>query len=476
MASAAALFSSADADDPLTRALQPPPDESPDDRDARLQQQRAAQAVSHEIDQTLQEDKKAYDRRKKAIKILLLGQAESGKSTTLKNFQLAFSPSHFRSERAAWRTIIQLNLIRSIKRLLEVLQEEWDQSVAQPASRPDKGKGVAGRAPPAVRFSTSPLTDAHRKMRMRLSPLLPIEEQLSKRLFPEAHERLHDVCVPAGSGWKSMLASLSNGGVAAPAEKERRPGTADRDDPTAVLAACKDDIVALWEDPVVRAVLKKHNVRLQDMPGFFLNDAARIATLNYEPSDDDIVRARLRTLGVEEHRFTMESGALPGSEWYIYDVGGSRNNRPMWIPYFDDVQAIIFLAPLAFNLMLEEDPKVNRLEDSIMLWKEICGNALLSKTTLILFLNKMDILQATLAAGIRVSKYVPSYGDQPNDVQHVTKYFRDKFRGYHKRLSPQARAFYWHETSVIDTRSTAAILVGVREGILRSHLQSVNVI
>ncbi|OSX55882.1 hypothetical protein POSPLADRAFT_1063362, partial [Postia placenta MAD-698-R-SB12] len=192
MASAAALFSSADADDPLTRALQPPPDESPDDRDARLQQQRAAQAVSHEIDQTLQEDKKAYDRRKKAIKILLLGQAESGKSTTLKNFQLAFSPSHFRSERAAWRTIIQLNLIRSIKRLLEVLQEEWDQSVAQPASRPDKGKGVAGRAPPAVRFSTSPLTDAHRKMRMRLSPLLPIEEQLSKRLFPEAHERLHD--------------------------------------------------------------------------------------------------------------------------------------------------------------------------------------------------------------------------------------------------------------------------------------------
>ena len=37
----------------------------------------------------------------------------------------------------------------------------------------------------------------------------------------------------------------------------------------------------------------------------------------------------------------------------------------MWIPYFDDVQAIIFLAPLAFNLMLEEDPKVNRLVRTI---------------------------------------------------------------------------------------------------------------
>ena len=33
----------------------------------------------------------------------------------------------------------------------------------------------------------------------------------------------------------------------------------------------------------------------------------------------------------------------------------------------------------------------------------------------------MDILQATLAAGIRVVKYVPSYGDQPNDITNVTK-------------------------------------------------------
>ncbi|KZT65499.1 G-protein alpha subunit [Daedalea quercina L-15889] len=494
MASSSLFPPASDPDDPLSKALQPPPDESPDDRARRIQQQKDAQAISHSIDQDIQESRKAFERRKKAIKILLLGQAESGKSTTLKNFQLAFSPQHFRTERAAWRTIIQLNLIRSIKRLLEVLQEEWDES-AQPlrgggpeADKKGKGKAVdrsPARSPPppkaTVRFSTSPLTDQHRRMRMRLSPLLPIEEQLTRRLLPDANDRLQDVCVRAGSGWKGLLAGLQSPDAAAAAgqaKEPRRPSTAEgrRDDPTAVLAACRDDIVALWEDPVVRAVLKRRGIRLQDMPGFFLNDAARIATMNYEPTDEDIVRARLRTLGVEEHRFTMESGALPGSEWYIYDVGGSRNNRPMWIPYFDDVQAIIFLAPLAFNLMLEEDAKVNRLEDSIMLWKEICQNPLLSKTTLILFLNKMDILQATLAAGIRVNKYVPSYGDQPNDVQHVTKYFRDKFRGYHKRLSPQARSFYWHETSVIDTRSTAAILVGVREGILRAHLQSVNVI
>ena len=34
----------------------------------------------------------------------------------------------------------------------------------------------------------------------------------------------------------------------------------------------------------------------------FLNDLERIASRSYEPSDDDVVRARLRTLGVQEYR------------------------------------------------------------------------------------------------------------------------------------------------------------------------------
>ena len=34
----------------------------------------------------------------------------------------------------------------------------------------------------------------------------------------------------------------------------------------------------------------------------FLNDLERIATRNYEPSDDDVIRARLRTLGVQEYK------------------------------------------------------------------------------------------------------------------------------------------------------------------------------
>ena len=85
------------------------------------------------------------------------------------------------------------------------------------------------------------------------------------------------------------------------------------------------------------------------------------------------------------------------------------------------MQAVIFLAPLTFNLTLEEDPTVNRIEDSMMIWKSICANSLLKRTIIILFMNKMDVLATTLKSGIRVKDYVLSYGDQPNDVPSVVK-------------------------------------------------------
>ncbi|EEB87578.1 hypothetical protein MPER_15027 [Moniliophthora perniciosa FA553] len=104
---------------------------------------------------------------------------------------------------------------------------------------------------------------------------------------------------------------------------------------------------SLWHDEGVRLVLVKRSVRLEETAGFFLDDIERIATLNYEPSDDDIVRARLRTIGVQEYRISFGNPSRglardPMSDWIFYDVGGSRTVRHAWVPYFDDINSIIF--------------------------------------------------------------------------------------------------------------------------------------
>ena len=76
---------SIDSDDPLAKVLEPPPDETPDDRHERLRQEALAQRVSDEIDERIKQDKIAFKKKSDLFKLLLLGQSESGKSTTLKS-------------------------------------------------------------------------------------------------------------------------------------------------------------------------------------------------------------------------------------------------------------------------------------------------------------------------------------------------------------------------------------------------------
>ena len=47
------------------------------------------------------------------------------------------------------------------------------------------------------------------------------------------------------------------------------------------------------------------------------------------PPAEDILRTRLTTLGVEEHRLVLEGSQIEQQhqEWLIYDVGGSRTQR-----------------------------------------------------------------------------------------------------------------------------------------------------
>lgn len=79
--------------DPLARALLPPENESPIERTARMEKEELAKKVSDDIDEQIKLDKADLKRYRETVKVLLLGQSESGKSTTLKR---ALSPAlHF---------------------------------------------------------------------------------------------------------------------------------------------------------------------------------------------------------------------------------------------------------------------------------------------------------------------------------------------------------------------------------------------
>ncbi|EEB95776.1 hypothetical protein MPER_05202 [Moniliophthora perniciosa FA553] len=142
------------------------------------------------------------------------------------------------------------------------------------------------------------------------------------------------------------------------------------------------------------------------------------------------------------------------------------------------LNAIIFLAPIsAFDQVLSEDPRVNRLEDSLLLWKGVISNKLLANVNIVLFLNKCDLLQAKLNAGVRLNEHMISYADRPNDYESVSKYMRNKFGAIHQSYTPnKERELYIHFTSVTDTRRTATIIADVRDIIIRGNLKGLKLV
>lgn len=70
--------------DPFEAALRPPPGETPAQRDARILAEQRAKQVSDAIDERLRIERAELKKSSPDVRILLLGQSESGKSTTLK--------------------------------------------------------------------------------------------------------------------------------------------------------------------------------------------------------------------------------------------------------------------------------------------------------------------------------------------------------------------------------------------------------
>lgn len=77
---------SLDSFDPLTAAIAPPSDETPEARAKREQEEAEAKRISDAIDEQLKTERLALKKKKPPIKVLLLGQSESGASIPIRIF------------------------------------------------------------------------------------------------------------------------------------------------------------------------------------------------------------------------------------------------------------------------------------------------------------------------------------------------------------------------------------------------------
>ncbi|KAI0266676.1 G-protein alpha subunit [Gloeopeniophorella convolvens] len=416
-----------------------------------------ARRVSKSIDDEIKREREVIKKRQKQrkdVKVMLLGQAESGKSTLQKQFQLYHASQTLDRERPSWRPIVYFNAIKAVRTILDEL--EWDFNTH------------ANREEEAFIDPDWPAQIA--RIRNKLLPLVAIEDNLASELSGGVTVAGGRSGVFVRAGWQSVVTSTRSWPVADIRGAGNSVQGVMANMASRLLGEMRHDVAELWQHPAVKTLLRLRRLRLEESAAFFLDEIHRIAEPDYMPTTDDILHVRLQTLGVTEHSFDINFGGSHYT-WILFDVGGARGQRHAWVPYFDDATAIIFLAPIsAFDQYLEEDPRTNRIDDSLQLFTLICSNKLLKNSSMVLMLNKTDLLKKKLQAGVMVKKYITSYGERENRYEDVAEYFRAHFAQVHKRKGVQKQELYIHFTSMLDIRATQRIIVDINEAIIKSYL------
>jgi hypothetical protein len=143
---------------------------------------------------------------------------------------------------------------------------------------------------------------------------------------------------------------------------------------------------------------------------------------------------------------------------------GLRSDRKKWIHAFDNVATLFFFVDRgAYDELLWEDSSTNRMEESLTLFRSLCGSRWFKAARIILFLHKVDKLGLKLARQPEdLQKYIPDFDGNPTNLEEVKIHIRDKFLAI---ASLPKGKFELHFTSMLDRASlvTAAFTSLSRE-------------
>ncbi|KAL0832721.1 guanine nucleotide-binding protein G(q) subunit alpha isoform X4 [Ostrinia nubilalis] len=253
------------------------------------------------------------------------------------------------------------------------------------------------------------------------------------------------------------------------AEKAELISSIDFESVTTFESPYVEAIKGLWADSGIQECYdRRREYQLTDSAKYYLQEIDRVAAPNYLPTEQDILRVRVPTTGIIEYPFDLEE-----IRFRMVDVGGQRSERRKWIHCFENVTSIIFLVALSeYDQILFESENENRMEESKALFKTIITYPWFQHSSVILFLNKKDLLEEKIMYSHLVD-YFPEYDGPQRDAITAREFILRMFVD----LNPDAeKIIYSHFTCATDTENIRFVFAAVKDTILQSNLKEYNLV
>ncbi|ELW67458.1 Guanine nucleotide-binding protein subunit alpha-13 [Tupaia chinensis] len=276
------------------------------------------------------------------------------------------------------------------------------------------------------------------------------------RVLVDAREKLH---IPWGDNSNQL------NGDKMMAFDTRSPMAAQGMVETRVFLQYLPAIRALWADSGIQnAYDRRREFQLGESVKYFLDNLDKLGEPDYIPSQQDILLARRPTKGIHEYDFEIKN--VP---FKMVDVGGQRSERKRWFECFDSVTSILFLVSSSeFDQVLMEDRLTNRLTESLNIFETIVNNRVFSNVSIILFLNKTDLLEEKVQI-VSIKDYFLEFEGDPHCLRDVQKFLVECFRN--KRRDQQQKPLYHHFTTAINTENIRLVFRDVKDTILHDNLK-----
>ncbi|XP_022082144.1 guanine nucleotide-binding protein G(q) subunit alpha [Acanthaster planci] len=228
-------------------------------------------------------------------------------------------------------------------------------------------------------------------------------------------------------------------------------------------------IESIWSDSGIQECYdRRREYQLTDSAKYYLSDLRRIANANYVPTEQDVLRVRVPTTGIIEYPFDLDSIIFR-----MVDVGGQRSERRKWIHCFENVTSIMFLVALSeYDQVLVESDSENRMEESKALFRTIITYPWFQNSSVILFLNKKDLLEEKIMHSHLVD-YFPEFDGPQRDAQAAREFILKMF----VELNPDSdKIIYSHFTCATDTENIRFVFAAVKDTILQLNLKEYNLV